>query len=363
MLIRFLKSRYYWSLPLLSWLAISGLSLFWNLNRLEHAVSDIARERGRIMYEMVRQTKINPLLMHNDPGVFKRQIMADIEYRVVSSRPRNPQNLADPWESRALAGFRRPQDYFFEQQDSQAVPLFRYIGPVFMQEHCLACHGYDDNKVGDLRGGISVTVDARPIHAEQAGHRQWVFFTHLGGFLLLAGSTLYLLHQLRRHWDLLTETRDQLRQQEAFLSNITRTMGEGCVVVDCAGTVTFANPESEWILGREASEMLGRPWLDLTARRSPDERADTENALLKTLGDGMRRREEGESFLHKEGLLIPVDYTVSPMYEGDAITGAVVTFNDISERKRAEAERSRMERQLNQLHKMEAVGQLAGGIA
>jgi PAS domain S-box-containing protein len=363
MLIRLLKSRYYWAQPLLSWLAISGLSLFWNLDRLEHAVSDIARERGRIMYEMVRQTKINPLLMQNDPGIFKHQIMADIEYQVVSSRPRNPQNLADPWETRALADFSRPQDYLFERQDSQAAPLFRYIGPVFMQENCLPCHGYEDSKVGDLRGGISVTVDARPIYAEQAGHRQWILYTHLGGFLLLAGSTLFLLHQLRRHWDLLTETRDRLRQQEEFLSNITRTMGEGCVVVDPTARVTFVNPESEWILGWEASEMLGGPWLDLISQQNADERTDPENALLKTLGDGMSRREEGESFLHKEGFLIPVDYTVSAMYEGDAITGAVVTFNDISERKRAEEERSRMERQLNQLHKMEAVGQLAGGIA
>jgi PAS domain S-box-containing protein len=363
MLIRLLESRYYWSLPLLSWLAISALSLFWNLERLEHAVSDIARERGRIMYELVRQTKLNPVLMQKDPGIIKRQIMADIEYRVVSSRPRNPENLADPWENWALAGFSRPQDYLFERQDNQAMPLFRYIGPVFMQQNCLPCHGYEDSKVGDLRGGISVTVDARPIYAEQVSHRQWILYTHLGGFLLLAGSTLFLLHQLRRHWDMLTETRDRLRQQEEFLSNITRTMGEGCVVVDHVGTVTFVNPESEWILGWEASEMLGRPWLDLISRQPSDEWADAENALLKTLGDGMSRREEGESFLHKEGLLIPVDFTVSAMYEGDVITGAVVTFNDISERKRAEEERSRMERQLNQLHKMEAVGQLAGGIA
>ncbi|MEL0585582.1 MAG: ATP-binding protein [Candidatus Thiodiazotropha sp. (ex. Lucinoma kazani)] len=68
-------------------------------------------------------------------------------------------------------------------------------------------------------------------------------------------------------------------------------------------------------------------------------------------------------FKHKDGHLIPVSYTVSVMYEGELLAGVVLTFNDISERKQSAEERSRLERQLNQTHKMEAVGQLAGDIA
>ncbi len=362
MLIRMIQDRYYWLIPLFSWLVITGLSLFWNLDRLEDAVSDIARERGRIMYEMVRQTKINPVLMQNDPEVFKRQVMADIEYRAVSANPMNPENRADTWETRALVGFSEQRDYLFERQDTREKQLFRYIGPVFVQENCLPCHGYEGIKVGDLRGGISVTVNASPIYAEQATHRQWILITHISGFLLLAGSTLFFLHQLRQHWGMLTETRDRLRQQEDFLSSITQTMGEGCVVVDLDGVVTFANPESEWILGWGVAEMVGSKWLDLVSPKSGVGEARGQNVLWQTLIDGITRREE-ESFHHKEGLLIPVAYSVSAMSEGDTVTGAVLTFNDISERKRAEDERSNMERQMNQMHKMEAVGQLAGGIA
>jgi PAS domain S-box-containing protein len=363
MLIRMIQDRYYWLIPLFSWLVITGISLYWNLHRLEDAVSDIAKERGRIMYEMVRQTKINPILMQNDPEVFKRQVLSDIEYRVVSSRPMNSDNLADAWESTALAGFREQQDFIFERKDTPEKQLYRYIGPVFVQENCLPCHGYEGIKVGDLRGGISVTVNAGPIYAEQATHKRWILITHIGGYLLLAGSTLFFLHQLRRHWGLLTEVRDQLRHEEDFLSSITRTMGEGCVVVDLDGVVTFANPESEWILGWAGSELVGSRWLDRVLPKSRAGEPRGQNALWQTLIDGITRREEEESFQHKDGLLIPVAYSVSAMCEGEETTGAVITFNDISERKRAEEERSRMERQMNQMHKMEAVGQLAGGIA
>jgi PAS domain S-box-containing protein len=363
MLIRLLQSRYYWLLPLLFWFGIVALSLMWNLSRLESAVQDIALERGSTMFQMVRQTKINPILMQSDPKIFKRQVMEEIGYRVVSPLPMQPENMADSWEARALSGFRKPGDFLFERQDSDGEVRYRYIGPVFMQENCLPCHGGEGVEVGDLRGGISVSVNARPIFEAQTENLELVLFTHFGGFLLLAGSTTFLMRQLRKHWEMLIETRDELKHQEAFFSGITRNMGEGCVVVDKAGVMIFVNPECEWILGWDAEQMLGKSWLDLVLPKQDRDGTDAEKVLIETLNDGLLRREEGVNLLHKDGFLIPVSYTVSAMSEGEEITGAVITYNDITERKRAEEERSRMERQLNQTHKMEAVGQLAGGIA
>ena len=363
MFVRLLQSRFYWIWPLLFWGVITGISLKWNLDLLEIEVNDIARERGRIMYEMVRQTKINPLLMQSDPEVFKRQVMDDITYRAVSTRPMNPENWANDWEADALSGFSKPGDYLFERQLGQDDAIYRYIGPVFTQENCLPCHGYEGIKVGDLRGGISVTINAASIYIEQADTRQLILYTHFGGFLLLSASALFLLTQLRSHWHKLVETQNQLSHQEAFLSSITHTMGEGCVVVDREGVVTFVNLEAEWILGWDAEEMLGKRWLELVSSEGQEPQEREEVALFETLNDGMSRRIDEESFKHQDGFLIPVSYAVSAMMADDAIQGAVISFNDISERKRAEEERSSMERQLNQAHKMEAVGQLAGGIA
>ncbi len=52
----------------------------------------------------------------------------------------------------------------------------------------------------------------------------------------------------------------------------------------------------------------------------------------------MSRQVKDEVFWRKDGTAVPVEYTTTSIYEGAAIVGAVVTFRDITERKRMEEE-------------------------
>jgi signal transduction histidine kinase len=63
-----------------------------------------------------------------------------------------------------------------------------------------------------------------------------------------------------------------------------------------------------------------------------------------------------EVFWRKDGTSFPVEYSSTPIYEQERLTGAVVTFEDITERRL-------LEQQYQQAQKMEAIGRLAGGVA
>ncbi|MDZ7616472.1 MAG: ATP-binding protein, partial [Patescibacteria group bacterium] len=67
-------------------------------------------------------------------------------------------------------------------------------------------------------------------------------------------------------------------------------------------------------------------------------------------------RVDSEVFWRADGTPFPVEYTATPIKEGDRVAGAVVTFRDISEQRLLEA-------QLRQAQKLESIGQLAAGIA
>ncbi len=359
-----LQTRYFWIVPTLFWLTLVGLSLAWNTAHIEQTIRDIAMERGQLMYEMVRQTKIDPVIMTNSPDLFNKQTIENIGYRLVALKPMNPENTANEWERDALLNFRSKGDYKFDSITMDGELKFRYIGPVFVQKPCLQCHGGEGVKVGDLRGGISVIVKGEPLYDAHKADTQKMLWMHTGSALLLTSLTIFFMSQLRRNWLLLTETRDQLRQKENFLREVANSMGEGFLVVGLDGIVTYANPESEWLLGWEEKEMEGQELSTLVY----DEQAIAafiagEDSIAKTRTDGISRREDDATFKHKDGHSIPIAYSVSAMHEDGELAGVVVTFNDISERKRNEDERRQLERELGQTHKMEAIGQLAGGIA
>ncbi|MCG8084472.1 MAG: ATP-binding protein [Candidatus Thiodiazotropha taylori] len=364
MLIRLLQSTYYWIFPIIFWLALTLVSLIWNLSVIDNSVEKIAFERGQIMYEMVRLTKINPVLMANDPTLFKKQNVKDIQYRAVSSKPMNPENTSDAWESQALDQFEQGTSFKFEAFLNQQPAYFRYIGPVYMQEQCLQCHGYESKVVGNVRGGISVKVLAEPIIAAQGAAKQNMTLLHFIGFLLIAVTSNFLMSQLRKHWLTLKLTQHDLKDKEQFLSDVTNSMSEGFVVLDHGGVVRYANPESARLIGWTENEMLGKQFSQIVyGEKKPAKEKNVKTIVMDTLKDGVIRADNDDLFTHKSGHEIDIVFSVSPMLQSGDEKRVVLTFSDISERKRADRERMDLERQLNQTHKMEAVGQLAGGIA
>ncbi|MCP4993562.1 MAG: PAS domain S-box protein, partial [Gammaproteobacteria bacterium] len=271
---------------------------------------------------------------------------------------------ADSWEAKALTQFKQKSDHIFQSFLDSEEKYFRYIGPIYIQPACLLCHGNEGAKVGDVRGGISVKVMARPIIESQRKSWQMMVLMHLVGFLVITMTSIFFMHQLRSHWRLLEQTQNELADKEQFLSDVTNSMSEGFVVLNPQGVVTYSNPESARLLGWGFAQIEGQKLVDLIYRDRRDEGFNlSQCAIILTLEDGLTRKEMDDQFLNKQGQWVPVALSVSPLLKDGQSNGVVVAVSDISQRKQADKERGRLERQLNQTHKMEAVGQLAGGIA
>ena len=133
----------------------------------------------------------------------------------------------------------------------------------------------------------------------------------------------------------------------------------GIVIWNVEGRILEANEAFLRIVGYGREDLVsGRvSWREVT----PDKwRAADEQALAELAATGVCEPFEKEYF-RKDGSRVPV-LVGAALLEGSGNEGVAFVV-DLTERKRAEAERLKLEERLRQAEKMEAIGRLAGGIA
>jgi PAS domain S-box-containing protein len=123
------------------------------------------------------------------------------------------------------------------------------------------------------------------------------------------------------------------------LQLILDSTGEGIYGIDLAGNCTFCNPAALRLLGYErADQLLGKHVHSLIHHSHPDGRPipAEESGSFKAFQTELDIRVEDEPFWRADGTSFPVEYWSRPQWHQGQLVGAVVTFMDITERKRAE---------------------------
>ncbi len=158
----------------------------------------------------------------------------------------------------------------------------------------------------------------------------------------------------------------ELSESEEQIRNLLNSTAEAICGLDKNGNCTFCNPSLLRMLGyKKDSELLGKNIHRLIHHTRPDgtEYPSEECRILKLLKNKNPVHIDDEVLWRADGSSFWAEYWAYPVLRDDEITGAVVTFIDISERKLSEAEKEKLNAQLIQVQKLEAVGTLAGGIA
>jgi diguanylate cyclase (GGDEF)-like protein/PAS domain S-box-containing protein len=387
---KFLLDRRYWLVPLALWSAIVVASLGWNLFVIQRQVLELSTSQGREVFHMMdamrlwnarhggvyakltEDTPSNPYLDVPDrdvetrdgvrltllnPAYMTRQVAATVreltgvQVHMTSLKPINPGNRADPWETAALQDFERGGKDKAELVEMAGRTYARFMAPLVTRQACLECHAKQGYKVGDIRGGISITLDAAPFAEPLRLQKRNSVLVHLVGWLLVAALTLFALARWREQVLALGRAKDEQealvelrtgelrrevverRQAETRLRLLMDASGNGIFGLAANGVCTFINPVALRLLGLDqAAAMLGRPILDLV---TPD--AARDQGLHEALRQGLSLHSDDCVFAREDGSTFHVEIRLDPIDGDDGAAGAVVNFADITERKAAEA--------------------------
>jgi PAS domain S-box-containing protein len=171
------------------------------------------------------------------------------------------------------------------------------------------------------------------------------------GLLLMALLTGYLRIIVRRYHAV-----EQIAgERKDWITGIMDNVGEGILTIDAEGNVGSFNRAAERLFGWSAAEALGQP---LAHFFEPGEAASGAAAGAHAAADWQRivgRGARERTARRRDGSTFPADVAVSQMFLGERrlLIGSV---RDVSDRKESE-------RQLAHARKVEAVGQLTGGVA
>ena len=153
----------------------------------------------------------------------------------------------------------------------------------------------------------------------------------------------------------------RLREEEAKYRRTVDLAPAGIAHVGADGRFLMVNEFLCRMLGYGRDELLAMNVVDVTAE---DDRAETQDILVQRAAGSVPSGRLVKRYRHRDGRLIWADVTfVSEAGVGRSGPYGLAIINDITLQKQAETERLRFAAQLQQAQKMEAIGQLTGGMA
>ena len=282
------------------WTIVASLSLFWALSQENQKVLEIVSAMARSHFEkdvlyrrwnalhggvyvpISKRTPSNPhlsssvvperdiktpserLLTLINPAYMTRQVHElgklkhGIKGHITSLRPIRPANAADPWETEALKAFERGEAEVSQVLDFEGEANMRFMRPLITEEGCLKCHAVQGYRVGDVRGGISVSIPMASLWAAKQQHLNAIWMGHIVLWLMgLSGIGVGFLG-LNKRINERERVQQALKNSEQRQGQIVNFLPDATWVIDNDGKVVAWNRAIEELTGIKAEDMLGK---------------------------------------------------------------------------------------------------------
>ena len=132
----------------------------------------------------------------------------------------------------------------------------------------------------------------------------------------------------------------RVEESEEYSRLLLDSANSGIYGLDTLGNTTFVNPAAAKMLGYSVEELMGKP-MHSTVHHSHQDATPypkEECPMYATFVDGQERHVNGEVLWRKDGSYFPVEYSTHPIFRESQLVGAVIVFQDITDRVRMQAQ-------------------------
>ncbi|PLA74458.1 hypothetical protein CYQ88_06130 [Hydrogenovibrio sp. SC-1] len=290
---------------------------------------DISTESGKQL------TLLNSSYVMRQVNELMDQNSEQLRGHITSLNPINPTNKADSWEITALQAFEDgKQEVTGIEEKADGTRYYRFMQPMLVETSCLKCHAHQGYQVGDIRGGISVSIPVDDLLTIENAKIKTLLIGHGGIWLLgIAGIFFGGRRQL--------QTLISVKKSEAEVRLLTDSIAHAIYGQNLKGQCTFANAACVSLLGYEhESELLGQDMHALIHYRRPDGSPypESECPTHRSVQEGKAFHIDEEVLWRKDGTSFPAAYWSYPIKHDSKTIGAVTTFMDITEQKHTHEE-------------------------
>ena len=181
-------------------------------------------------------TLMNPAYMFRQVYEFGKERIS-VQGRITSLAPKRPENKPALWEKEALQSFDQGEEEYVNYAQVNGESFLRFMRPLKTEAVCIDCHDDGGIQVGDVRGGISITVPMKSYFAQYEDNLNKLWRTFL--LIWVAGTSSLLVGYRFLYKSVKTVLRSE-KQKTAILDTLDK-LGVGLYIVDRNYLIRYAN--------------------------------------------------------------------------------------------------------------------------
>ncbi len=275
-----------------------------------------------------RLTLVNPAYMTRQVHELGTQQFGSLGH-ITSLIPIRPSNAPDDWEKKALLAFELGVPELASLEMIKGKEYFRFMKPMIAEQGCLKCHQQQGYKIGDVRGGISVSVPWEPVRKQLNVHLLFLLITYGGIWIIGLAGAGFIMKRIHVHQKKQAKMEDSIIKRERLYRNLFDKANEGLILMSMEGKLVEVNNSFAEMHGYTVDELKNFDIKELDVLNERAFKGRTE--VMQRLHVGEIVRFEVEHY-HKDGHIVTLSNTVS-LINIDGQQFYLAFHQDISERR------------------------------